>query len=59
MNFARQLKLRPWSLALERAIMQAAAHLNNNDMAVVFNQGNRQGVAMPQDVVFLISARRL
>jgi hypothetical protein len=59
MNFARQLKHQPWALALERAIIQAATHLKNNDMAVAFNQGNRQGVAMPQDVVFLISPRRL
>jgi len=59
MNFARQLKQRPWALVLERAIIQAAAHLKNNDMAVAFNQENRQGVAMPQDVVFLISPRRL
>jgi hypothetical protein len=59
MNFACHLKRRPWALALERAIIQAAAHLKNNDMAVAFNQENRQGVAMPQDVVFLISRRRL
>ncbi|MCX8499473.1 MAG: hypothetical protein ORN25_08900 [Caulobacteraceae bacterium] len=59
MNFARQLKLRPWALALERAIIQAAAHLKNNDMAVAFNQGNRQGIVMQQDVAFLISQRRL
>jgi hypothetical protein len=59
MDSARQLRLRPWALTVKRAIIKAAAHLNNNDTAVAFNQGNRQGVAMLQDVAFLISARRL